>query len=165
MNTENITENKIQLADDLHTVSGYIARFDDKYFDGSEHRASMYEAWLKDFDERGIAIPLFWLHSSMPQGGRPIGAMKEWSMNDKGIYCTFQLSDTPFVRDEVIPSIHSGAMTHFSTEESDGDERVILAVALVPIGNAINARVEEMNKAKAAEETKPERPAFKQWLY
>ena len=131
MNTENITENKIQLADDLHTVSVYIARFDDKYFDGS---------------------------------GRPIGAMKEWSMDDKGIYCTFQLSDTPFARDEVIPSIQSGAMTHFSTEESDGEERVILAVALVPIGNAINARVEEMNKAKAAEE-KPCREAFKQWLY
>ena len=74
--------------------------------------------------------------------------MTSYNVDELGIYATFNLSDTPFVRDEVIPSIESGALTHFSTEETITDDRAILAVALVPIGNAINARVEELNRAK-----------------
>ena len=143
--------NQIELKEG-RKVSGYIARFDRPYFDGTHHTRQMYEGFLKAFDEEGIRIPLLWLHTG--DDGRPIGAMESYTLDDSGIYATFNLSDTPFVNDEVIPSIQSGAMTHFSTEETTGDERAILAVALVPIGNAINARVEEMNHAK--NDPKPE---------
>lgn len=139
--------NQIELKEG-RKVEGYITRFDAPYFDGSKHRPEMYVDWLKSFDEQGIRIPLLYLHSGDPQGGKPIGAMTEYKIDDIGIYAVFNLSDTPFVNDEVIPSIESGALTHFSTEETIEDERVILAVALVPIGNAINARIEAMNKAK-----------------
>ena len=137
--------NQIELKEG-RKVSGYIARFDRPYFDGSEHTREMYVDFLKAFDEEGIRIPLLWLHTG--DDGRPIGAMDSYTLDDDGIFATFNLSDTPFVNDEVIPSIQSGAMTHFSTEETTGEQRAILAVALVPIGNAINARVEEMNRAK-----------------
>lgn len=146
--------NKIEVTDG-RKVSGYIARFDRPYFDGSQHTADMYKKMLTEFDDEQIKIPLLWLHTG--DDGRPIGAMESYRIDDEtGIYATFNLSDTPFVRDEVIPSIQSGAMTHFSTEEGpineDWTEWVILAVALVPIGNAINARVEEMNKARKPKE-------------
>ena len=145
--------NQIELKEG-RKVSGYIARFDRPYFDGTHHTREMYESFLQAFDEEGIKIPLLWLHSG--DDGRPIGAMESYSLDEQGIYATFNLSDTPFVNDEVIPSIQSGAMTHFSTEETTGDERAILAVALVPIGNAINAGVEEMNRAKAEPVPEPE---------
>lgn len=150
-------ENKIDVKDG-RKVSGYIARFDRPYFDGSQHSADMYRSQLEAFDKDEIRIPLLWLHST--QDGRPIGAMTSYTIDDKGIFAEFNLSDTPFVRDEVIPSIQSGAMTHFSTEEGPVDEQwtewVILAVALVPIGNAINARVEEMNRIGRKQEPQPE---------
>lgn len=145
-------KNKIELKEG-RTVEGYITRFDSPYFDGSLHTADMYSVLLKAFDEEGIHIPLLYLHSSDQLGGRPVGAMTSYNVDDLGIYATFNLSDTPFVRDEVIPSIESGALTHFSTEETITGDRAILAVALVPIGNAINARVEELNRAK--QEPKP----------
>jgi len=147
-------ENQITLTDDGRKLEGYIARFDAPYFDGSKHRAEMYETALKEFDEKEIRIPLLWLHSS--QDGRPVGSMLSWSMDDKGIWAVFQLSDTTFVKEEVIPSILSGAVTHFSTEESEGEERVIVAVALVPIGNAITARIEKLNEIKTEGQEKPE---------
>ena len=150
---ETVLENKIELKEG-RKVSGYIVRFDRPYFDGSKHRPEMYTTFLKVFDEEGIKVPLLWLHSS--QDGRPIGAMDSYTMDDDGIFATFNLSDTPFVNDEVIPSIESGAVTHFSTEETIDDDRAILAVAMVPIGNAINARVSELNRAKAVSEPEPE---------
>ena len=147
-------EHKIELKEG-RTVEGYITRFDRPYFDGSRHTAEMYSVFLNAFDEEGIHIPLLYLHSGDPQGGRPVGAMTSYNVDELGIYATFNLSDTPFVRDEVIPSIESGALTHFSTEETITDDRAILAVALVPIGNAINARVEELNRAKQDTKTTP----------
>ena len=145
-------ENKITLNQDGHAVGGYVARFDNQYFDGSEHASEMYVNWLKKFDKLEINIPLTYLHTS--QDGRPIGAMTDWHVDDNGLWMDFALSKSKLVEDEILPNIVSGALTHFSTEETAGDDRVILSVALVPIGNAVNARVEEMNKLNKPTEKK-----------
>ena len=112
----------------------------------------MYVDWLNKFDKLEINIPLIYLHTS--QDGRPIGAMTDYHVDEVGIWMDFALSKSKLVEDEILPNIESGALTHFSTEETQGDERVILSVALVPIGNAINARVEEMNKLNKTTEKK-----------
>ena len=157
-------ENKIQLNQDGHSVGGYVARFDNTYFDGSNHDAEMYVDWLNKFDKLEINIPLTYLHTS--QDGRPIGAMTDWHVDDNGLWMDFALSKSKLVEDEILPNIESGALTHFSTEESNtGDERVILSVALVPIGNAINARVEEMNKINKPTEQKKSSKAKKLILF
>lgn len=130
------------------SLRGYIVRFDRPYFDGSRRKAEEYEQGLQMFDKEGIKIPLLYLHTSEAQGGRPIGVLESYEVDEQGIKAHFKLNDTPFVRDEVLPAIQNGSLTHFSTEETDKSDRVIVAVALVPIGNAINARVEYENKVR-----------------
>ena len=149
MNTT-LLENKANLVEgnDVQTLKGYIVRFDRPYFDGSRRKAEEYEYGLQMFSEEDIKIPLLYLHTSEAQGGRPIGIMESYEIDDKGIIGYFKLNNTPFVRDEVLPAIESGSLTHFSTEETAAPDRVIVAVALVPIGNAVNARVEYENKVK-----------------
>lgn len=149
MNTT-LLENKANLVEgnDVQSLKGYIVRFDKPYFDGSRRKAEEYEQGLQMFDKEGIKIPLLYLHTSEAQGGRPIGVMESYEIDDKGIIGYFRLNDTPFVRDEVLPAIETGSLTHFSTEETAAPDRVIVAVALVPIGNAINARVEYENKVR-----------------
>ena len=143
-------KNKANLVEgnDVQTLNGYIVRFDTPYFDGSRRKAEEYAEGLKMFDKEGIKIPLLYLHTSESQGGRPIGVMESYEVDEQGIKAYFKLNDTPFVRDEVLPSIESGSLTHFSTEETAAPDRVIVAVALVPIGNAVRARVEFENKVR-----------------
>lgn len=151
MNRNNVLlENKANLVEgkDVQSLKGYIVRFDKPYFDGTTRKAEEYTTGLKMFSEQDIKIPLLYLHTSEAQGGRPIGVMESYEIDDKGIIGYFRLNNTPFVRDEVLPAIESGSLTHFSTEETDKPDRIIVAVALVPIGNAINARVEYENKVR-----------------
>ena len=140
--------NKIEQSSELG-VKGYIVRFDRPYFDGTTRSAKEYEQGLEVFKAEGIKIPLLYLHTSEAQGGKPVGVMTAYKVEEgKGIYAEFRLNDTPFVRDEVLPAIKSGSLTHFSTEETGAPDRVIIAVALVPIGNAVTARVESENKIR-----------------
>lgn len=147
---ENIKQLVENSAGDSREISGYIVRFDAPYFDGTTRTAAMYEKGLATFKEQGINIPLQCYHTSV--GGKPCGVMTSYEVDESGIKATFRLDNSAYVNNDVKPSIENGTLTHFSTEETSGDNKVILSVALVPIGNAITARIEnEINQPEEVE--------------